>query len=91
MFSPWSGARAQKRGPAVLRSTLSNEHLRIKGRKKLYEFVETIQKDLDDCLIHYNAKRPHQGRNINGRTSETIFKEGLKKIKTGGKEKRRLL
>ena len=88
MSAPWSGARAQQRGPTVLRSTLLNEHFRIKGRKKLYESVETIQKNLDDCLIQYNAKRPHQCRNINCRTSETVFKEGLKKNKNRGKEKK---
>lgn len=61
--------------------TLLDEHFRIAGRKNWYESVEPMQKDLDAFLIHYNTKRPHQGRNMNGKTPENVFKEGLKKIK----------
>lgn len=38
------------------------------GRKKFYESVGEMQKDLDVYLKHYNTKRPHQGRNMNGST-----------------------
>lgn len=62
-----------------LHRTLLDEHFRIMGRKKWYESVEEMQKDLDSYFIHYNTKRPHQGRNMNGRTPETVFKEGLPK------------
>ncbi|QPJ63005.1 MAG: IS481 family transposase [Candidatus Nitronauta litoralis] len=62
-----------------LHRTLLDEHFRIMGRKKWYESVEEMQKDLDTYFIHYNTKRPHQGRNMNGRTPETVFKEGLPK------------
>ena len=48
------------------------------GRKKFYESVDEMQKDLESYLNHYNTKRPHQGRNMNGNTPETIFKTGLK-------------
>lgn len=61
--------------------TLLDEHFRIAGRKNWYESVKPMQKDLDAFLIHYNTKRPHQGRNMNGKTPENVFKEGLKKIK----------
>ena len=61
--------------------TLLDEHFRIAGRKNWYESVEPMQKDLDAYLIHYNTKRPHQGRNMNGKTPENVSKEGLKKIK----------
>jgi len=64
-----------------LHRTLLDEHFRIMGRKKWYESVEAMQKDLDDYLIHYNTKRPHQGRNMNGRTPEKVFREGLQKTK----------
>lgn len=62
-----------------LHRTLLDEHFRIAGRKNWYESVEQMQKDLDAYLLHYNAKRPHQGRNMNGRTPEKVFKEGLQK------------
>lgn len=62
-----------------LHRTLLDEHFRIMGRKKWYESVEEMQKDLDAYFVFYNTKRPHQGRNMNGRTPETVFIEGLPK------------
>lgn len=62
-----------------LHRTLLDEHFRIMGRKKWYESVEEMQKDLDTYLVYYNTKRPHQGRNMNGRTPEKVFIEGLPK------------
>ena len=38
-----------------------------------------MQADLDACLVHYNTKRPHQGRAMNGRTPYKAFTEGLPK------------
>jgi hypothetical protein len=38
-----------------------------------------MQKVLDDYLVTYNIKRPHQGRNMNGRTPIAVFKAGLPK------------
>jgi transposase InsO family protein len=61
--------------------TLLDEHLRIAGRTKWYETLEEMQGDLDTYLVHYNTKRPHQGRNMNGRTPDTVFKAGLAKSK----------
>lgn len=51
-----------------LNRTLLDEHFRIVGRKKWYETVEEMQKDLDAYFQIYNYSRPHQGRNMNGRT-----------------------
>ena len=51
-----------------LNRTLLDEHFRVKGRKKFYESVSEIQKDLDEYLVFYNNKRAHQGRMMNGRT-----------------------
>ena len=36
-----------------------------------------MQADLDGYLVKYNSQRPHQGRNMNGRTPLTVFEEGL--------------
>lgn len=69
-----------------LHRTLLDEHFRIKGRQKWYESVDEMQKDLDLYLVKYNTKRPHQGRNMNGRVPYEVFKTGLSKNKT--KEKK---
>lgn len=62
-----------------LHRTLLDEHFRIKGREKWYESVAEMQADLGIYLKHYNEKRPHQGRNMKGRTPYDVFKSGLPK------------
>ena len=62
-----------------LHRTLLDEHFRVQGRTKWYETVDDMQKDLDEYLAHYNTKRPHQGRNMKGKTPYDIFKSGLPK------------
>ncbi len=47
-----------------LHRTLLDEHFRIKGREKFYESVAEMQADLDEYLVRYNTKRPHQGRGM---------------------------
>jgi transposase InsO family protein len=64
-----------------LHRTLLDEHFRIQGRTKWYETVDEMQKDLDNYLHHYNHKRPHQGRNLAGRTPYKAFVHGLPKTK----------
>jgi transposase InsO family protein len=69
-----------------LHRTLLDEHFRIKGRQKWYESVEEMQKDLDEYLVVYNTKRPHQGRSMNGRTPLQAFMDGLnQKEQTGSR------
>jgi transposase InsO family protein len=70
--------------------TLLDEHFRVVGRKKWYETVEEMQKDLDAYLEIYNTKRPHQGIGMNGRTPATVFRKGLPGPMTlePGKEKK---
>ncbi len=60
--------------------TVLDEHFRIQGRKKFYESIDQMQKDLDVYLHRYNYERTHQGRNMKGRTPYQVFKEGLPKI-----------
>jgi len=62
-----------------LHRTLLDEHFRIQGRTKWYESVEQMQADLDIYLAHYNTKRPHQGRNMNGKTPYKVFNNGIPK------------
>lgn len=71
-----------------LHRTLLDEHFRIQGRTKWYETVEEMQSDLEKFLEHYNTKRPHQGRNMNGKTPYMMFNSGLKKgVKTKPQKK----
>lgn len=62
-----------------LHRTLLDEHFRVEGRRTWFETVDEMQKSLDDYLVTYNEKRPHQGRNMNGRTPARAFVEGLQK------------
>jgi len=64
-----------------LHKTLLDEHFRIAGRTKWYESVQEMQTDLDAYLAHYNEKRPHQGRMMQGRTPLAMFKRGIPKGK----------
>lgn len=59
--------------------TLLDEHFRVEGRRTWFETIEEMQKVLDAYLVVYNTKRPHQGRNMNGRTPKQVFTQGLPK------------
>jgi hypothetical protein len=37
-----------------------------------------MQTILDQYLVEYNTKRPHQGRGMNGRTPITAFIDGIR-------------
>ena len=64
-----------------LHRTLLDEHFRIMGRKKWYESIDEMQKDLEKYLHNYNHERAHQGRNMNGRTPYKAFVDGIVKPK----------
>lgn len=64
--------------------TVLDEHFRVEGRRTWFETIEEMQTVLDEWLIAYNTKRPHQGRNMNGRTPIQAFNQGLPK--SGQKE-----
>lgn len=49
----------------------------MEGRRTWFESVEEMQTVLDAHLVQYNTRRPHQGRNMNGRTPAQAFKDGL--------------
>ena len=48
--------------------TILNEFYQVTFRKKLYQTLEELQKDLDEWLSYYNNERTHQGKMCNGRT-----------------------
>jgi transposase InsO family protein len=59
--------------------TLLDEHFRVEGRKTWFETVEEMQAVLDEYLVSYNERRPHQGRGMKGRTPAQAFVDGLPK------------
>ena len=56
--------------------TILNEFYQITFRKKVYESLDELQKDLDDWLRYYNHERTHQGEMCCGRTPIEIFIDG---------------
>ena len=57
--------------------TILDEFYHIAFRKKIYLTVEELQNDLDDWLLRYNNRRPHQGKRCQGRTPMETFLENL--------------
>jgi transposase InsO family protein len=61
--------------------TVKYEFFDIAFRQQLYDTVESLQRNLDTWLEHYNTERPHQGyRNMGKRPVETIdsFSESVR-------------
>jgi len=56
--------------------TILQEFYQPSLRKKLYESVEELQKDLDDWLDYYNNERTHQGKKCCGRTPMETLLDG---------------
>ena len=56
--------------------TILNEFYRVTFRKKLYNDIEILQRDLDGYLEEYNHERTHQGKRCKGRTPMDTFVEG---------------
>lgn len=48
--------------------TILEEFYQVAFRKKIYEKLGQLQKDLDEWIVFYNTKRTHQGKVCNGRT-----------------------
>ena len=71
-----------------LHRTLLDEHFRVEGRRTWFESVEEMQVVLNKYLVHYNTKRPHQGRNMNGRTPLQAFHDGLPKPEPKSQQKK---
>jgi transposase InsO family protein len=57
--------------------TVLNEFYKVTFRKKMYNELEELQKDLDEWIGHYNRERTHQGKRCQGRTPNDTFLAGL--------------
>lgn len=55
--------------------TIKGEFYDIAFRKKIYQSLDELQKDLDDWLDTYNNLRPHSGRYCYGKTPMQTFNE----------------
>ena len=54
--------------------TILQEFYQVTFRKKLYDTLEELQKDLDEWIDYYNNERTHQGKMCCGRTPlETLI------------------
>ena len=58
--------------------TISEEFYQIAFRKKIYQSLDEMQKDLDDWVDYYNHQRTHQGKMCCGRTPMQTLLDGKK-------------
>ena len=58
--------------------TMLQEFYQVTLRKKIYENVDALQKDLDEWLFYYNNERTHQGKMCCGRTPINTLVDGKK-------------
>lgn len=56
--------------------TILQEFYQVTFRKRIYNDLDTLQKDLDDWVTYYNFDRTHQGKMCNGRTPIATFITG---------------
>ena len=53
--------------------TILNEFYQVVFRKKIYQSIDELQKDLDGYLDEYNYERTHQGKRCMGLTPMECF------------------
>ncbi len=56
--------------------TILQEFYQITFRKKLYESIDALQKDLDEWMEYYNNERTHQGKICCARTPLEALLDG---------------
>jgi transposase InsO family protein len=61
--------------------TILHEFYQTAFRKKIYDSLEELQKDLDNWIDYYNKKRTHQGKMCHGRTPWQTFLDGKEIVK----------
>lgn len=57
--------------------TIQDEFYAIAFRKKIYNSLEDMQKDLDEWLVTYNHERTHSGKYCFGKTPWQTFEDSL--------------
>ncbi|CAM2954421.1 TPA: IS481 family transposase [Legionella pneumophila] len=56
--------------------TILQEFYQVTFRKKIYDDIDELQKDLDEWLHYYNNERTHQGKMCCGRTPMLTLTDG---------------
>lgn len=56
--------------------TILNEFYCVTLRKKIYDNLDSLQKDLDEWVHYYNNERTHQGKMCCGRTPMETLTDG---------------
>jgi len=56
--------------------TIHDEFYSVAFRKKIYEDLESLQRDLDEWIHYYNYERTHQGKMCCGRTPIETLEDG---------------
>ncbi|QPJ63853.1 MAG: transposase [Candidatus Nitronauta litoralis] len=59
-----------------INQTLQKGFYKVAFRKKLYQSIEAIQKDMDDFMRYYNNQRTNQGKHCQNRTLMQTFLDG---------------
>lgn len=57
--------------------TVQNEFYAVAFRKKIYQSLEELQKDLDLWVEHYNTERTHTGKYCFGKTPMQTFRDTI--------------
>jgi len=57
--------------------TIQEEFYAIAFRKKIYNSLEEMQKDLDEWMIYYNQERTHSRKYCFGKTPSQTFLDSL--------------
>lgn len=60
-----------------LHRTIQEEFYAVAFRKKLYDSIAEIQKDLDEWMYYYNHERTHSGKYCYGKTPMQTWQESL--------------
>ncbi len=56
--------------------TILQEFYQVTFRKKIYDGIDELQKDLDEWIYSYNNERTHQGKMCCGRTPMQTLIDG---------------
>ncbi len=62
--------------------TIQDEFYRVAFRKKIYNSLDELQKDLDEWIHHYNHERTHSGKYCYGKTPMETLKDSLELAKS---------
>lgn len=71
-YSPQTNGITEK-----LNQTIQTEFYAVTFRKKYYQSLDELQRDLDAFMAYYNNERTHQGRHCKGRTPRETFLDGI--------------